>query len=242
MDVACCPSSRSARRWPWPPRAASAPEAAGVAAGRRRPVAPAGRPPRPRRQAAAWMPSSPRPRRRARSTSSRCRRDWANYGAILKAFTDKYGIKINSANPDGSSQDEINAVKQLGNQDRAPDVLDVGQSFANGNTALFAPYKVATWDYIPAANKDAERRLGQRLRRLRLDRLQHQDRPELPHDVRRPAQARVQGPGRAQRRPDPGGVGVRGRVGGRPRQRRQPRQHPARASTSGARSRRRATC
>ena len=80
--------------------------------------------------------------------------DWANYGNILKAFTDKYGIKINSANPDGSSQDEINAVKQLGTQDRAPDVLDLGQSFANSNTALFAPYKVATWDTIPAANKD----------------------------------------------------------------------------------------
>ena len=80
--------------------------------------------------------------------------DWANYGNILKAFTNKYGIKINSANPDGSSQDEINAVKQLGTQDRAPDVLDLGQSFANTNTALFAPYKVATWDTIPAANKD----------------------------------------------------------------------------------------
>ena len=49
--------------------------------------------------------------------------DWANYGSILKAFTNKYGITINSANPDGSSQDEINAVKQLGTQDRAPDVL-----------------------------------------------------------------------------------------------------------------------
>jgi putative spermidine/putrescine transport system substrate-binding protein len=81
--------------------------------------------------------------------------DWANYGAILKAFTDKYGVKTISANPDGSSQDEINAVKQLGTQDRAPDVLDIGQSFANGNTTLFAPYKVATWDTIPAANKDA---------------------------------------------------------------------------------------
>ena len=80
--------------------------------------------------------------------------DWANYGTILKAFTTKYGIKVNSANPDGSSQDEINAVKQLGTQDRAPDVLDLGQSFANTNTALFAPYKVATWDTIPAANKD----------------------------------------------------------------------------------------
>ncbi|MCW0214762.1 MAG: extracellular solute-binding protein [Pseudonocardia sp.] len=81
--------------------------------------------------------------------------DWANYGAIITAFTNKYGIKVDSANPDGSSQDEINAVKQLGTQDRAPDVLDLGQSFALGNMDLYAPYEVATFDTIPAANKDA---------------------------------------------------------------------------------------
>ena len=28
----------------------------------------------------------------------------------MKDFTAKYGIKINDANPDGSSQDEINAI------------------------------------------------------------------------------------------------------------------------------------
>ena len=39
--------------------------------------------------------------------------NWANYGNILKAFTAKYGIKIVSTNPDGSSQDELNEVKQL---------------------------------------------------------------------------------------------------------------------------------
>ncbi|MGE3255060.1 ABC transporter substrate-binding protein [Pseudonocardia sp.] len=80
--------------------------------------------------------------------------DWANYGAIITTFSDKYGIKVESANPEGSSQDEINAVQQLGTQERAPDVLDLGQSFALGNIALFAPYKVQTWDSIPAANKD----------------------------------------------------------------------------------------
>ena len=80
--------------------------------------------------------------------------DWANYGAMLDAFKAKYGLTINSANPEGSSQDESNAVQQLGTQDRAPDVLDLGQSFANTNAALFAPYQVATWDSIPAGNKD----------------------------------------------------------------------------------------
>src|ERR1700730_16792042 len=38
--------------------------------------------------------------------------DWANYGNIIKTFQSTYGIKINSANPTGSSQDEINAVNQ----------------------------------------------------------------------------------------------------------------------------------
>src|SRR5436189_1691012 len=33
---------------------------------------------------------------------------WANYGAIMDAFTAKYGIKITDDNPDGSSQDELN--------------------------------------------------------------------------------------------------------------------------------------
>ncbi len=81
--------------------------------------------------------------------------DWTNYGNMIKAFTDKYGIKVDSANPDGSSQDEINAVKQLGTQERAPDVLDVGQSFADSNVDLYAPYKVSTWDTIPDTNKEA---------------------------------------------------------------------------------------
>lgn len=80
--------------------------------------------------------------------------DWANYGAMISTFEETYGITVSSANPEGSSADEIAAVQQLGTQERAPDVLDLGQSFANTNTALFAPYQVQTWDSIPAENKD----------------------------------------------------------------------------------------
>lgn len=82
--------------------------------------------------------------------------DWANYGELISAFTTKYGIKINSDNPDGSSSDEINAVKTLKGQDRAPDVLDLGQAFALSGAAegLFAPYKVQTWDKIPDGQKE----------------------------------------------------------------------------------------
>jgi len=81
-------------------------------------------------------------------------RDWANYGALLDAFAAKYNIKIDSANPDGSSQDEVNAVKQLGSTSRAPDVLDVGMAVALANTDLFAPYKVQTWDDILTSQKE----------------------------------------------------------------------------------------
>jgi putative spermidine/putrescine transport system substrate-binding protein len=79
--------------------------------------------------------------------------DWANYGEIIKAFTAKYGIKVNSAQPDAASQDEINAAKQLKGQDGAPDVFDLGDAVARANVPMFAPYKVTTFDEIPAALK-----------------------------------------------------------------------------------------
>jgi putative spermidine/putrescine transport system substrate-binding protein len=80
---------------------------------------------------------------------------WANYGNIIKTFTAKYGIKVNSANPDGTSQQEVNAVKQENGTAAAPDVLDVGQAVALVNTNLFAPYKVSTWTAIPASQKQS---------------------------------------------------------------------------------------
>jgi putative spermidine/putrescine transport system substrate-binding protein len=79
--------------------------------------------------------------------------DWANYGKLIDTFAEKYGIEVNSAQPDASSQDEINAANQLRGQERAPDVFDLGANVALRNTDLFAPYKVATWDDIPDALK-----------------------------------------------------------------------------------------
>ncbi|MHB8612229.1 MAG: ABC transporter substrate-binding protein [Candidatus Dormibacteraceae bacterium] len=82
--------------------------------------------------------------------------DWANYGAIITGFQAKYpSIKITSDNPNGSSQDEVNAIQQLGNSSRAPDVVDVGMAVALANTSLFAPYKVATWNDILPSQKEA---------------------------------------------------------------------------------------
>ncbi len=82
--------------------------------------------------------------------------DWANYGEIVQTFSDKYDIKVNEAQPDAASQDEINAAKQLKGTDRAPDVFDLGQSVALVNTDLFAPYKVENWDTIPDEFKDPD--------------------------------------------------------------------------------------
>jgi putative spermidine/putrescine transport system substrate-binding protein len=83
-------------------------------------------------------------------------RTWAGYGAIIDAFTAEYGIKINSENPDGSSGDEITALQSTKGQPTAPDVVDVGNSYAlsGAQSGLYAPYKVATWADIPAAQKD----------------------------------------------------------------------------------------
>ena len=81
-------------------------------------------------------------------------RTWANYGEIIDGFQAKYSIKITSDNPDGSSQQEVDAVKQLGTTSRAPDVLDVGMAVALANTTLFTPYKVQTWDDILTSQKE----------------------------------------------------------------------------------------
>src|SRR5579863_3497852 len=46
--------------------------------------------------------------------------NWANYGTIMKDFQAKYpGIKITDANPEGSSAQELQAIKQLKGQSSA---------------------------------------------------------------------------------------------------------------------------
>jgi putative spermidine/putrescine transport system substrate-binding protein len=86
--------------------------------------------------------------------------NWCNYSAMMSGFTAKYGIPINDLNPDGSSQQEVDAIKA--NKDnkgpQAPDVIDVGQGFGPGliSDKIVAPYKVSTWNDIPDTAKDAD--------------------------------------------------------------------------------------
>ena len=81
--------------------------------------------------------------------------DWANWGEMIPAFKAKYpGIKVLSTNPQGSSQEEVDAINQLAGTSGAPDVVDLGMKVMLANTSLFTPYKVATWNDIPTAQKD----------------------------------------------------------------------------------------
>jgi len=83
-------------------------------------------------------------------------RDWANYGELMDTFAARYGIKIDDANPDGTSAEELQAIRSLKGQSRGPDAVDIGPGFAVTGAAekLYQPYKVATWNEIPAELKD----------------------------------------------------------------------------------------
>jgi putative spermidine/putrescine transport system substrate-binding protein len=82
--------------------------------------------------------------------------DWANYGEIMSTFSKKYGIKIDNANPNGTSAEENQAIRSLKGDSRAPDVVDVGVPFAVAGAAegLYAKYFVSTFATIPRAMKD----------------------------------------------------------------------------------------
>jgi putative spermidine/putrescine transport system substrate-binding protein len=86
--------------------------------------------------------------------------DWCNYGEAIEGFKAKYGLTINELTPEAGSADEIEAIKaNKGNTGpQAPDVIDVGLGFGPSSKAdgLIQPYKVSTWDTIPAEAKDAD--------------------------------------------------------------------------------------
>jgi putative spermidine/putrescine transport system substrate-binding protein len=83
-------------------------------------------------------------------------RDWCDYGDMMDNFSQKYGIKVNSINPDGGSADEVQAIKDnMQNKGpQAPDVLDIGPAYGPlaKDQNLLSPYKVATWDTIKGTN------------------------------------------------------------------------------------------
>ncbi len=80
---------------------------------------------------------------------------WANYGDMIDGFKKKYGVKIDEANPEGSSQEEIDAAVTNKGTQRSPDVFDLGLAVAVKylNTGTYAPYKVKTWNNLQGASK-----------------------------------------------------------------------------------------
>ncbi len=82
--------------------------------------------------------------------------DWANYGEIMDSFQKAYGIKLTNSSPDISSAEELQAIKSLQGQKRAPDVVDVGPAFAIQGAAdkQFLAFKPSTWASVPASAKD----------------------------------------------------------------------------------------
>ena len=86
--------------------------------------------------------------------------DWCGYGKVIEGFKAKYGISVNELNPNAGSGDEIEAIKanKANKGPQAPDVIDVGLAFGPSAKAagLLQPYKVSTWDSIPADMKDAD--------------------------------------------------------------------------------------
>lgn len=83
---------------------------------------------------------------------------WANYGGILKSFRDTYGLEAPVANPDGSSADELTAIKTLAGQPDKPDAIDIGPSFTEQakSEGLVTPYQTTNWAEIPDNLKDAD--------------------------------------------------------------------------------------
>lgn len=79
--------------------------------------------------------------------------DWADYGTMLDGFKKTYGVKIDEANPEGNSQEEINAAETNKGTKRSPDVFDLNSGIAATylGKGVFAPYKTKLWNYIDGA-------------------------------------------------------------------------------------------
>ena len=83
--------------------------------------------------------------------------EWANYKGILQSFRDKYpGVENPVANPNFSSQEELDAVVNLAGQDDMPDSIDVSPAKAATATdeGLWDPYEPSTISEVPDNLKD----------------------------------------------------------------------------------------
>ncbi|MBI4883607.1 MAG: extracellular solute-binding protein [Actinobacteria bacterium] len=85
--------------------------------------------------------------------------EWANYKGVLESFGEKYpGVEHPVQNPNGSSQEELDAVINLAGQDDMPDALDVSPAKAiiAADTGLWQPYSPTLLDEVPDNMKDPD--------------------------------------------------------------------------------------
>ena len=80
--------------------------------------------------------------------------NWANYGQMITDFQTKYGIKVQSDQPDTDSAGEIKAATDLAGTGRQPDIFDLGSVVAAAHLDMYAPYQPTSWADIPAGNKE----------------------------------------------------------------------------------------
>jgi putative spermidine/putrescine transport system substrate-binding protein len=81
--------------------------------------------------------------------------DWANWGAIWKAVSEKYGVT--HTDTDMSSAEEL-AKFEAEKANPSADIGEVGLEFGAiaATRGLSQPYKTTTWDQIPDWAKDAD--------------------------------------------------------------------------------------
>ena len=85
--------------------------------------------------------------------------EWANYKGILQSFRDKYpGVENPVQNPNGSSQEELDAIVNLEGQPDMPDAIDVSPAKATIATqeGLWTPFTPSTDAEIPDNLKDPD--------------------------------------------------------------------------------------
>ena len=102
--------------------------------------------------------------------------DWANYGQMITDFTAKYGIKVQSDQPDVDSAAEITAAKNLAGTGRQPDVFDLATTVALGQHRDVRPVPGRRVGGHPRREQGGDRPLDQQLHRLRVDQLRRQAR------------------------------------------------------------------
>jgi putative spermidine/putrescine transport system substrate-binding protein len=81
--------------------------------------------------------------------------NWA-FEPLMKTFSARYGVTIDDSNSEGSSAEELQAVRSLKGQSRGPDCMDLSPTFATlgAQQKLLQPYKVATWNEIPVEARE----------------------------------------------------------------------------------------